>query len=746
MQDEAMDGHVFAHWARKYWERGLSVIPCVGKQPVTKVWQQYANALPTEETLTEWEKSYGACNIGLACGPASGVIALDLDLDSLIKHPDLPSSPLIRRGRKGEVRFFKYRAGISSRAFKYLKLDLISAGKQVILPPSIHPETKIPYVWINSDDFSDLPELPENILATLERLERVAEQSHLKARKAGEIQEAELPGRNNRLKEIACAMFGRGEPFENVVHELIREDSTHKKPLFTDASEGNAGESYANAVRFAASILQSMARKGGIVDLAPPVSQEVKIGNLIDESPTMSKLPTWKPPVPGSGLLRLAYDYQVDIANDECPSLFLGGALAFVSALLGNKFVYKNTAPNLYIMNIAKSGHGKSWPYRLIGEFAGKLGIVGFDGIASASALVQDFGAQPWRTRIDPLDEVGEMLKNIKKGTSSQAGIVDAMCRLWDCSNGYYNGKKYSDRSKNVPSCWQPYHVVLASTTPNNMKENHEKIWSDKGFLPRFLLFFEQSEFGFKKTGGGEGERKYINEAIERIMGMDIPMVHARTGEIYEPQQGTVDLGGSANEIKFAPIELTAEPRAEALLEKLEETYRIEKMRLEADFLGGSANGFVARHYQLLVKLAIIHAVSENLDETRVIYLESVLWAQAVVDGLWESSRSFLDEIHSVGDWDKESKKLLMILAAAPKKTLARREIVRKLRLPIDLSTKLLSFLEESGQIVKILPKLGEFVGPGRRPERYKLLSSDEQKADRMREELGVSPDAEKKN
>lgn len=746
MEDQAAEGHVFVHWARKYWERGLAVIPCVGKAPVTKFWQQYANALPDEATLSEWERSYAACNIGLACGAASNVIALDLDSDALISHPDIPRSTLVRRGRKGEVRFFKYRAGIPSRAFKHLKLDLISAGKQVILPPSIHPETKIPYVWIGSDDFSDLPELPVDVIKTLERLEREAELAHIKSKKDGLAQE-ELPGRNNRLKEIACAMFARGEPFEAVVYELIKVDSTHKIPLFTDKTEGNEGESYANAVRFAASVLQSLAKKGGVIETAPPEPPSgIKIGPDLDlEEESLfdgSKSPSWKPPIPGSGLIRLAYDYQLDIADDESPSIFLGGALSLVSALCGNRFVYKGTAPNLYVLTVSPTGQGKGWAYKLMQRFLAPTGIYGHESLASASALFSDFGARPFRTRFDPLDEIGELLANMKDGNSSQTGIVDALCRAWDLSTEFYSGKAYSKKENNISACWQPYYSILASTTPAALMKSYRKDWTDKGLLPRFITLFQMASFGFKESGDGSEFAPFIEGAVKKLMGMKIPVINPITGEIISEGGNYIDLGGMAGTTKLMPRELKAEPRAADLLLEIRRKNRTEHMRNQADNLGGSARGFIARHAQLTTKLAILHAVSENLDETDTIYLESVLWAQSIVEGLWGSTQESLEELHSVSDWERQTKNILFLLQKAPARTMSKSDILRKIQQPGDLVDKMLSFLEDSKRIEKILPKAGEFSKAGRRPIRYKFLSSNEQRTARMREDMGADSEA----
>jgi hypothetical protein len=88
----------------------------------------------------------------------------------------LPSTTLIRRGRKGEARFFRGVPGQKAKAFSINKarvVDLITDGGFCVLPPTLHPDTKQPYQWIGPDPLEDvapqdLPELPADIVERLE--------------------------------------------------------------------------------------------------------------------------------------------------------------------------------------------------------------------------------------------------------------------------------------------------------------------------------------------------------------------------------------------------------------------------------------------------------------------------------------------------------------------------------------------------------------------------------------------------
>ena len=145
---------MFREIAPLYWAAGLSAIPL---RPRTKIpavngWQKFAGALPTPNVQEAWLDSYAEGNIGLALGEQSGLVALDLDCDDpkVIEILDrlIPWTPWTRIGAKGSVRIFKYQGErtfrIKDEAGKTL-FELLSHTTQIVLPPSIHPDTQMPY-------------------------------------------------------------------------------------------------------------------------------------------------------------------------------------------------------------------------------------------------------------------------------------------------------------------------------------------------------------------------------------------------------------------------------------------------------------------------------------------------------------------------------------------------------------------------------------------------------------------------
>lgn len=146
---------IFVSEAPKYWAAQLPAIPLRtrDKPPAIKRWNEFARRMPSLEEQQAYLAQHPAGNIGLALGPQSGLIAVDIDSDSpeVIANivEALPRSPWHRIGAKGKVLI--YRANgmptVRIRAKDATKpiCEILSEGAQIVLPPSIHPTTQKPY-------------------------------------------------------------------------------------------------------------------------------------------------------------------------------------------------------------------------------------------------------------------------------------------------------------------------------------------------------------------------------------------------------------------------------------------------------------------------------------------------------------------------------------------------------------------------------------------------------------------------
>jgi len=169
-----MSDSVFDLEFAKYYDKGYNVHPIKGGTKIPGFWNQ---ATGRAELLTGWahpdrevpKPPQPNCGIGILLGlQQNGIIltALDWD-DDEIANAALERFPaaISKWGKRGFTAFYRCAEPITSRKFSVdgkCMAELLCAGKQTVLPLSIHPETGNPYVW-ERYSLTDVPpnELPE---------------------------------------------------------------------------------------------------------------------------------------------------------------------------------------------------------------------------------------------------------------------------------------------------------------------------------------------------------------------------------------------------------------------------------------------------------------------------------------------------------------------------------------------------------------------------------------------------------
>lgn len=184
---------VFAEFAWKFIERGISVVPIApgSKKPGQWSeehgwrgmgdWTRFAKRLPTELELETWNE-WPDAGIGVVLGPVSNITCLDKDYDIPNGGNDalqaiIPYSPVAKKGEKGWTRFYQFN-GERSCSFDVggvRVLDVLADGRQTVVPPTQHP-CGCSYVWITEESLdnilttNELPKLPTDFLAQIERV------------------------------------------------------------------------------------------------------------------------------------------------------------------------------------------------------------------------------------------------------------------------------------------------------------------------------------------------------------------------------------------------------------------------------------------------------------------------------------------------------------------------------------------------------------------------------------------------
>jgi hypothetical protein len=146
-----------------YARRGWRVFPCVPgtKKAAVKEWPRLATADSAQ--VDSWWRRWPGCNVGVACGPGSGIFVVDVDTHgrdgaaALAKAVrDLgPLPPSVEQGTGGGGRHlvFRHPPGRAMRSrgggktWAYPGLEIRGDGGAFMVAPSVHPSGER-YRWL----------------------------------------------------------------------------------------------------------------------------------------------------------------------------------------------------------------------------------------------------------------------------------------------------------------------------------------------------------------------------------------------------------------------------------------------------------------------------------------------------------------------------------------------------------------------------------------------------------------------
>jgi hypothetical protein len=667
----------------KYRELGLALIPLAKgqKNPIVKEWDRFSQALPTEAECDLWDRLWeqGHRNVGIVLGKASGVVFLDIDSDDPRILAAAPPSPVRKRGKKGESRAFKYRDGIELK--HYPCLDILSNGSQSVLPPSIHPDTRQPYVWLTPDTLENfsVSDLPELDLGFLPEFLRVVGEVHPEKVKEACGHE----GRNNRLKAMVWAKRIAQESEEEIVEAIYQYDlHRHEPRLFTDPKERNAAssedEARMNAWRFVSSVTRTFIEKRAGT---APVR---KVPEILVGVVSKPKAFEFKPYPEPRGTLGKLFHLCLDHGVREQRAIALGGAIAISSVILANRFKFRDSWPNVYVLNVAPTGAGKSFPQRLakriLTQEIPQETLLGGGNYRSSSAFIKDLSRQ--RERLDIIDEASSLFGTISEGGVFQRDMDDIICELYSNSSDLFIGPESMGRES--VRVWHPCISMLMSTTPNGLKESISNALATKGFFPRCFLFVDY-EYGAQKP------RVFDEELYAEVC--------ARFRDIRANKRPEKGKGHDLINSVPDPEEIDCSADAHDLLdrqvyqwnEQLAEPHRSEVERV-----------LLSRAGEQATKLALIHGALRvgKVEKT------DVVWACEVLDAMRDNARHILPQLAAENRGQANQERVYALISE--KGALTHKDLISRTRfLNKRERNDILESMAEEGRIVRMQDERG---------------------------------------
>jgi hypothetical protein len=550
---------IFAELGERLIERGYGALPIM---PGTKRpgflfagcwvglanWQRrFNNGVPSSMERARW--AAGDSGLCVVAG-YKGLVAIDTDTDDPIivaaLRKVLPPSPVRKRGQKGETAFYYGPEVKESKSWNIdgkRVVDLIGPGRQTVLPPTIHPDTKQPYRWLTSETLEDvapddLPLLPADIAVRITAaLTPLGYRPELVQHAVNS--DADSPYR--QLNERALGNLAAWVPALGLYRCRPARGGYEAVPLWRPSTTGRPSEKrHLNLKIVPAGIRDFGADQGYTsVDLVMAACScdcdtafrflaerlgfgvEVDVSGLVPAQDRVKAAASPKPrpdaqpeskdqlkpdmepkpaPVPPQddleifthppGLVGDIIDWVTATSRRPNRVLALGTAITVVGTLIGRRVTGPtNSATHLYVVSIARSGAGKQHvldaAMRLM-RAAKADAHIGPSRFHSGSAIFQRLTDQPVMLCVQ--DEVGAVLRaatNRKAGTHERQ-VGELLRSLWGLSFATLSAPAWAtiDTIKLV-QC--PAMSILGLSTPDEFTAALQGESIDNGLLNRFL-------------------------------------------------------------------------------------------------------------------------------------------------------------------------------------------------------------------------------------------------------------------
>jgi hypothetical protein len=672
-------------------KKGYSIIPLYDpnkkytKGTTLLSWSDYCHKLPTEDNIKSWSYLEGA-NVGVCLGKASGLVALDFDDDVNQLHSKiiklLPESPVKKVGNRGFTAFYKYNGETTRkwRAAGQTVLELLSSGRQTVIPPSIHPDSEKPYEWIGKSLFEtdkiDFPTLPKDFVEKVDELLSVAKTSTEKTQKEFNYSKNDIDA---SLEDVEKALkYVSSEDYETWIQVGMGLKETYGNkglPVWDDwssrSSKYKKGEIFRKWQSFkdhgiTVGTIVFYAMENGYVPVETiktdiTIEDKIEIDNFVKSFKQNSEVSGNYMNVSNGGfdIVKDAPNLIGDIAyyiNESAiapqPVLSLAAAITATGTIYSHRVRGEtDLRTNMYCMSIAPTGAGKEHPMVAINKLFEALSVehllVGEP--ASSAGFIKSVQECNGRCLLQ-IDEFGKFLSSISgKGQSKYlADITTAWTKMFTKANTKYLGQQYAnhDGKMSRKDVRQPCVSILGATVPGRLYESMSSHEIVDGFFSRWLLF-ETKVFSPQRK---ENFDITLNTKISSGL-------LAKAGEILErPTNINAKRGDLASqEIEPEIIYMTQESRA--LMESFnQEIYNRRNKYVGEDSIGDALWSRAREH---CLKLALI----AHDPIKRKIASDNMVWAIAMTKACLERSYEAISEHISDNNQEKDFKKVLSIIS-----------------------------------------------------------------------------------
>lgn len=358
--------------------------------------------------------------------------------------------------------------------------------------------------------------------------------------------------------------------------------------------------------------LSLVTSNGALVAPPPPPAEPV-----VPDAPTVIPEEYCTPP----GLLGDIVRWIVAAEDRPVPQLGLGAALAYVGALMGQRWAHpsKSARTNFYCVGVAPTGYGKQHAITAVKELANAANTpkaIGPGRFKSESSVRSLLEKKP--TVACFMDEAGGAFRDIlgKHSSEHKQGIRDILLELFSSANTTYTGAEAA--ATEAVAIRFPNLCIYGTSTPTDLWGNVTGSAAADGFLPRWLVF---------EPSPKKARRRKPTATIFEVDGEGGPPEALRLAI-----RNLLDAGyrGNLNGVTtIKPINAKWGPGAEEWFADC-----LDRTEAVVDAANDAKDTFVSavasRSVEHIAKLSLVYAVGLN-PPAPVITVESLQWAEGVV-------------------------------------------------------------------------------------------------------------------
>lgn len=239
------------------------------------------------------------------------------------------------------------------------------------------------------------------------------------------------------------------------------------------------------------------------------------------------------------GLVGDVARYVDSVLPVKQPSICLAAAISFVGALYSKRLAYKPpsgkvTEPCVFAVVVADTGSGKTSAQDVLEDIVrsahSDTSTAGFlAGVpASDSGLLSTLAEQPRRLLM--WDEIGLCLSAYNKSKSSHEAMILSTCmQVFSKAGRPYRGKQYSTKSR--VDIQDPYLSIFGASTFGRFFGALTQDFLEDGFLPRWLLFFEDTK---RKPKLSTPNTTLFESIVSRVQAIESWTTEVTRGDIAE--------------------------------------------------------------------------------------------------------------------------------------------------------------------------------------------------------------------